>query len=120
RLLAGFGTSIGLLLIAGLLGWFGLQRTNAQSKDTVQGLSNKTEISEQVVTAVLREVIGGLRYLQVYSPDVAQRYELLAREADRVLRSSSADTLLGLRERMVLEQVAARTAALEVRIASTH
>lgn len=120
RLLAGFGTSIGLLLVAGLLGWFGLQRTNAQSKTTVQALSNKTEIAEQVVTAVLREVIGGLRYLQVRTPEVAQRYQLLAREADRVLRAASADTLLGLRERMVLEQVAQRQAMLEVRIASTH
>lgn len=120
RLLAGFGTSIGLLLVAGLLGWFGLQRTNAQSKTTVQALSNKTEIAEQVVTALLREVIGGLRYLQVRTPEAAQRYQLLAREADRVLRAASADTLLGLRERMVLEQVAEHQAALEVRIATTH
>ncbi len=120
RLRVGFGTSIGLLLLAGVLGWFGLQRTNAQSVSTVETLFNKTELGEQVVTAVLREVVGGLRYLQVRTPEVARRYRLVASEADRVLRAASSDTLLGLRERLVLEKVAQLQAQLEVRIASTH
>jgi len=35
RLVAGFGTSVGLLLVAGLLGWWGLSRSNAQANATV-------------------------------------------------------------------------------------
>lgn len=120
RLLAGFGISITLLLVAGVLGWFGLQRTNAYSERTVAELSAKTELVERVVTAVLREVIGGMRYVQAGTIEEAQRYRALAVDADRVLRSASGDPLLGTRERMVLEQIAQLQATLEVRIASAH
>ncbi len=120
RLLAGFGASIGLLLIAGVLGWFGLQRTNLQSERTVVGLSAKTELAERVITGILREVVGGLRYLQLRTPEEGERFLALAGEADRVLRAASSDTLLGDRERMVLEKVAQLQALLEVRIATTH
>ncbi|MCC6432942.1 MAG: hypothetical protein IT354_18675, partial [Gemmatimonadaceae bacterium] len=40
RLIAGFGTSTGLLLIAGLLGWWGLTRSNAQANATVLALAD--------------------------------------------------------------------------------
>ncbi len=120
RLLAGFGASIGLLLVAGVLGWFGLQRTNVQSERMVSELSSKTELAERVITGILREVVGGLRYLQVRTPEEAERYRTLAAEADRLLRAASGDTVLGDRERMVLEKVAQLQASLEVRIASTQ
>jgi methyl-accepting chemotaxis protein len=120
RLLAGFATSIGLLLLAGVLGWVGLQRTNALSERTVAELSAKTEVTEQVITAILREVVGALRYLQTGADAESNRYLALARDADRVLRAASADTLLGDRERLVLERVAELQATFEVRIASAH
>ncbi len=120
RLLAGFGASIGLLLVAGVLGWFGLQRTNVQSERTVSELSSKTELAERVITGILREVVGGLRYLQVRTPEEAERYRSLAAEADRLLRAASGDTVLGDRERMVLEKVSQLQASLEVRIATTQ
>jgi methyl-accepting chemotaxis protein len=120
RLLAGFGTSIGLLLLAGVLGWFGLQRTNMESERTVAALAAKTTITERVITGILREVVGALRYLQSGLPEDAERYLTVAREADRVLRAAGADSALGDRERLVLERIADRQAALEVRIATTH
>jgi methyl-accepting chemotaxis protein len=120
RLLAGFGTSISLLLVAGILGWFGLQRTNLESEATVSGLSQRTELAEEVITAVLREVIGGLRYLEIRSPEEAQRYRQLASDADRVLRAASGNPSIGIRERLVLEEVARLQSTLEVRIATTH
>ncbi len=120
RLFAGFGTSIGLLLIAGVLGWFGLQRTNLESERTVSQLAAKTTITERVITGILREVVGALRYLQSGLPEDADRYLAMSREADRVLRAASADSALGDRERLVLERIADRQAALEVRIATTH
>ncbi len=120
RLLAGFGASIGLLLVAGVLGWFGLQRTNVKSERTVSELSSKTELAERVITGILREVVGGLRYLQVRTPEEGERYRTLAAEADRLLRAASGDTVLGDRERMVLEKVAQLQASLEVRIATTQ
>jgi len=120
RLLAGFGTSIGLLLVAGVLGWFGLQRTNLESERTLTELAAKTTITERVITGILREVVGALRYLQSGLPEDADRYLAVAREADRVLRAAGADRALGDRERLVLERIADRQAALEVRIATTH
>jgi len=120
RLFAGFGTSIGLLLVAGVLGWFGLQRTNLDSERTVAELAAKTTITERVITSILREVVGALRYLQSGLPEDAARYLAVAREADRVLRAAGADSALGDRERLVLERIADRQAALEVRIATTH
>ncbi len=120
RLLAGFTTSIGLLLLAGVLGWIGLQRTNALSERTVAELGAKTEVTEQVITAILREVVGALRYTQTGADAESDRYLALAREADRVLRTASADTLLGDRERLVLERVADLQSTFEVRIATAH
>ena len=120
RLLAGFGASISLLLLAGVLGWFGLQRTNVQSERTVAELIAKTELTERVITGILREVVGGLRYLQSMSPQEETRYRTLAAQADAVLREAGTDTLLGDRERLVLESVAELQAALEVRVATIH
>lgn len=120
RLAAGFGASIGLLLVAGVLAWLGLQRTNQQSEQTVAQLSAKTELAERVITGILREVVGGLRYLQVRTPEEGARFLALSSEADRTLRAASGDTILGDRERMVLEKVAQLQSALEVRIATTH
>ena len=120
RLAAGFGASIGLLLVAGTLAWVGLQRTNMQSEHTVAALSAKTELAERVITGILREVVGGLRYLQVRTPEEGERFLALSGEADRTLRAASGDTILGDRERMVLERVAQLQSALEVRIATTH
>lgn len=118
RLLAGFGISITLLLVAGVLGWFGLQRTNVYSERTVAELSAKTEQVERVVTAVLREVIGGMRHVQAGTPEEAQRYRALAANADRVLQAASLDPMLGTQERLVLERITQLQTTLERRIAS--
>jgi methyl-accepting chemotaxis protein len=120
RLLGGFGTSIGLLLCAGVLGWFGWQRTNARSQQTIAALGAQTALAEGVNTTLLREVVGALRYLQAGTDDEAERYRSLAATADRVLRAASADTLFGDRERLLLERVSTLQAAIEVRIATAH
>jgi methyl-accepting chemotaxis protein len=120
RLFGGLGASIGLLLCAGVLGWFGLQRTNTHSERTIATLTAQGELGALVNTSLLREVIGGLRYLQSGTEEEAERYRALADAADRVLRSASADTLFGDRERLVLERVAELQATLETRIATAH
>lgn len=120
RVLAGFASSIGLLLVAGLLAWFGLQRTNAQSERALAALGAKSEVTERVLAAILREVIGAQRLLQFGTPDEAARFRDVAREADRALRTASADSLLGDRERLILERIADRQAEFEVRIATVQ
>ena len=120
RLAAGFATSAGLLLVAGGLGWYALQATSRDTETAVTRLTAKTAIAERVVTVVLRELVGGLRYLQATTLEEATRYRDLARQADETLRAAGADTLLTDRERQLLEEVAARQATLEVRIASAR
>ena len=65
RLLFGFGTSITLLMVAGLVGWWGLQRTSVRSSDTIDGLTLRSESTERTITTVMRELVAGLRYLKI-------------------------------------------------------
>lgn len=47
RLVAGFGISITLLLAAGLLGWYGLSRSNRDAEQTVRALAERSEFIER-------------------------------------------------------------------------
>ena len=120
RLVVGFGTSISLLLIAGLLGWYGLQRNSAQSDQTIDGLTTRSESTERTITTILRELAAGLRYLNTRSPADAESYQKLVTAADSLRRTSIQQQSLRPEERRVLETVGQLQAALEVRIATTH
>lgn len=120
RVLAGFASSIALLLVAGLLAWFGLQRTNVQSETALATFGAKADVTEGVLAAILREVIGAQRFLHTGTPAEEARFRDVAREAGLALRAARADSLLGDRERLVLERIAAQLAAFEVRIMTVH
>ena len=120
RLIAGFGTSVGLLLLAGLLGWYGLQRSNAEAETTVRALADRSEFTEQATTTVLRELVAGLRYLMSRSAEDEAQYIGLVAEAGRLRRNALEQGLLRADERQRLEAIGALQAAMEVRIAVTH
>lgn len=120
RLIAGFGTSVGLLLMAGLLGWFGLQRSNAEAERTVRALADRSELTEQVTTSILREVVAGLRFLTSRSPDDEAQYAALVAEAESFRRNALSVGMLRPDERRRLELIGTLKAAMEVRIAVTH
>ena len=120
RLIAGFGTSVGLLLVAGLLGWFGLQRSNAEAERTVRALADRSELTEQVTTSILREVVAGLRFLTSRSPDDESQYAALVAEAESFRRNALSVGMLRPDERRRLELIGTLKAAMEVRIAVTH
>ncbi|MGV3709506.1 MAG: methyl-accepting chemotaxis protein [Gemmatimonas sp.] len=120
RLFAGFGTSIVLLLIAGIVGAYGLVRTNARSADAIEGLTTRAESAERTITTVMRELVAGLRYLNTRSDDDAERYQRLVAEADSLRRLAIQQTVLLPAERKVLETVGQMQSAMEVRVAMTH
>jgi methyl-accepting chemotaxis protein len=120
RLLAGFATTLVLLLLAGGLSVAALQRSNARSEATVTVLGDQVDQTQHVVHAMLREVVAGLRFLNTRRPEDAQRYEASMEVADRVRREASAMPRLTAMERLQLERVGQLQAALEVRIATTH
>ncbi len=120
RLIAGFGTSVGLILLAGLLGFWGLARSNAQASDTVISLADRSEFTERSTTTILRELVAGLRYLNTRSPDDEKLYLTLVDEADALRRDAIKRQALRPEERRRLEAIGQLQAALEVRIATTH
>ncbi len=120
RLIAGFGTSTGLLLVAGLLGWWGLTRSNAQANETVLALADRSDFTERATTTIMRELVAGLRYLNTRSLDDQRLYLTLVDQADQLRRDAIKRELLRPEERRRLETIGQLQAALEVRIATTH
>ena len=120
RLLIGFGTSISLIMLAGLLGWLGLQRTKSQSDQTIDGLSVRSEFTERTITTILREQVAGLRALNTRTTADAERYYSLSQEADGLRRDAIQQEVLRPEERKVLETIGELQAALEVRAAMTQ
>lgn len=120
RLIAGFGTSIGLLLVGGLVGWYGLTSSNAQAGTTVRALADRSEFTERATTTILRELVAGLRYLNSRNDADQTQYLVLVDQADRLRRDAIKQTMLRAEERRRLENLGQLKAALEVRIAITH
>lgn len=120
RLLAGFGTSITLLLVAGLLGWYGLSRSNRDAEDTVRALTERSEFIERATNTVLRELVAGLRYLSTGRTDDEQEYRKLVAQAEQLRHDVLGQGALNTAERRHLENIGRLQAALEVRIAVTR
>ncbi len=120
RLIAGFGTSIGLLLLAGLLGWYGLVSSNAEADSTVRRLSDRSEFTERSTATILRELIAGMRYLNSGDDTDHAQYLALVDQADQLRRDAIRQQILSADERRRLETLGALQATLEVRIAMTH
>ncbi len=120
RLIAGFGTSIGLLLVGGIVGWYGLTRSNAQADTTVRALADRSEFTERATTTILRELVAGLRYSNSRSDADQSQYLVLVDQADRLRRDAIKQQMLRPEERRRLENLGQLKAALEVRIATTH
>ncbi|WP_373070601.1 methyl-accepting chemotaxis protein [Gemmatimonas sp.] len=120
RLIAGFGTSIGLLLAAGVLGWYGLNRSNSEAEATVRALADRSEFTEQATTTVLRELVAGLRYLTSRSLEDEAQYTTLVAEAGKLRRDALNQGMLRTDERQRLEAIGTLQAAMEVRIAVTR
>ena len=120
RLIAGFGISVTLLLVAGLLGWYGLSRSNAEAERTVRSLADRSELIERTTSTVLRQLIAGLRYLNTGLATDDSLYREVSAKADQLRRDAIARDLLTAEERQRLEAIGQLQAALEVRVATTH
>jgi methyl-accepting chemotaxis protein len=120
RLVAGFGTSITLLLAAGLLGWYGLSRSNRDAEQTVRALAERSEFIERTTNTVLRELVAGLRYLSTGRSDDERRYRSLVAQAETLRTDILRRGALAAAERRHLERIGQLQATLEVRIAVTR
>jgi methyl-accepting chemotaxis protein len=120
RLAMGFGTSTTLLLVAGLLGWYGLTRTNRETDATVRGLAERSEFIERTTTTVLRELVAGLRSVSTRRSEDEQRYLALVQEAEGLRRDALKHADLSFEERRRLEAIGRLQSELEVRLAVTR
>lgn len=120
RLIAGFGISITLLLLAGLLGWYGLSRSNREAEATVRDLTESSVFIERTTNIVLRELVAGLRYLSTGRPDDEKVYRNLVAQAEQLRTDALGRGALDAAERRQLEDLGRLQAALEVRIAVTR
>jgi methyl-accepting chemotaxis protein len=120
RLVAGFGASISLLVLAGLLGWYGLTRTNAQAEQTVLALADRSDFIERASSTILRELVAGMRYLSSGTDEDRAQYLTLVDQADALRRDAIQQEMLQAEERRRLESIGQLQAALEVRIAVTR
>ena len=120
RLLAGFSASIGLLLLAGAVGWYGLRDSNAEAEATVRALADRSEFTERASNTILRELVAGLRYLNTGSASSREQYLALVDQADGLRRDAIQKQMLLPDERRRLESIGGLQAAMEVRIATTR
>jgi len=120
RLIAGFGTSLTLLLLAGLLGWYGLSTTNRDAERTVSELASRSEFVERATNTVMRELVAGLRFLNTGRSEDEAAYRDLVVDAEKLREEALAQGMLNAEERQHLEEIGRLQSALEVRIAVTR
>jgi len=120
RLLAGFGTSIVLLLAAGLLGWYGLTRSHRDAESTVRALADRSEFVERTTNTVLRELVAGLRYVSTGKASDEKEYRALMTRAEALRNDALTRATLSATERQHLEVIGRLQASIEVRIAVTR
>jgi methyl-accepting chemotaxis protein len=120
RLIIGFGISNLLLLGAGLLGWLGLSRSNVETDRTVRAMAERAERTERAGTAVLRQLVAGLRYLNSRSEVDERQYLALGSQSEQLRQDAIAQDVLTPAERERYEAIGELQAGLEVRIATMH
>lgn len=120
RLIVGFGATVGLLILAGLFSFYALRRTNEQSRIELEAVHRGFDISQRVSSAILQEIVGGMRTLATGDQADITRYEALRDQADRLRREAAAAQELSPAERTQLEEIGKIQGAVEVRVAVAH
>jgi methyl-accepting chemotaxis protein len=114
---AGFGATLCLLALAGTLSVAALRDANARSTTALTELGKEYETVQQVVTAVLREIVAGTRFVDTGDSTDERRYVTLVDEADKLRRSAMSLRSLGMKERANLEVVGRIQSTFEARLA---
>ena len=120
RLIVGFGLTVALLILAGLFSFYALRRSNEMSRAELDAVHKGFDISQRVSSAILREIVGGMRFLATGDERDVQRYETLRDDADRLRREATSAQELSPAERSQLEEIGKIQGTVEVRIAVAH
>ena len=120
RLGAGFGITLGLLLIAGLMAGYALVNAGSRNEALVSEMRLQQETVQQVAFRMLRETAAGLRYLNTGAAADEARYAALADEADRTRREATKLDLLSSLERQKLKDLGTLQAEVEAGLGAAH
>ncbi|MEP6731349.1 MAG: methyl-accepting chemotaxis protein [bacterium] len=120
RLLAGFGVTLALLLVAGALAGFGLMSSGSRNEGLVEELRLQQETMQQVAFRILRETAAGMRYLSTNRPEDEARYVTIADEADHLRRDAIKLAALSTVERQKLKDLGTLQATVEAGIGAAH
>ena len=117
RLQLGFGATMVLLLVAGGVAAYALNRNNRDSAEQVRLLEEQFETSQRVATTIMREITAGVMYVNTGAETDRLRYEALADRADSLRRAAMGLSALSSMERTHLEEVGRLQGAVEVHMA---
>jgi methyl-accepting chemotaxis protein len=120
RLRAGFGVTLGLILLAGILAGVGLLQAGSRNEALVAEMRLQQESVQQVALRILRETAAGMRYLNTGSAADETRYSALADEADRLRREAIKLEALSGVERQKLKDLGTLQATMEANIGVAH
>ena len=120
RLGAGFGVTLGLLLVAGLMAGYGLLHAATRNELLVADMRLQQETIQQVAFRLLRETAAGLRYLNTGSAVDEARYVGLADDADHARREAMKLEVLTSLEREKLKDLGTLQATVEAGIGASH
>ena len=107
---AGFGATLCLLALAGAVSIAALRDANERSTLAISELAKESESVQQVVTAVLREIVAGTRFVDTGDSTDERRYLTLVDEADKLRRAAMGlarlqDALGALHDRHMLQEL---------------
>lgn len=117
RLQLGFGATILLLLVAGGVSAYALNRNNRDSSEQIRLLEQQFETSQRVATTIMREIAAGIMFVNTGIDTDRLRYEQLADRADSLRRAAMALPALSSIERTHLEEVGRLQGTVEVHMA---
>jgi methyl-accepting chemotaxis protein len=117
RLQLGFGAMMLLLVVAGAVAAYALNRNNVQSTEQVLLLEEQFETSQRVATTIMREITAGVMYVNTGVDADRARYEALADRADSLRRAAMGLSALSSVEREHLEEVGRLQGTVEVHMA---
>ena len=120
RLRAGFGVTLALILIAGILAGVGLLRAGARNEALVSDMRVQQETMQQVAFRILRETAAGMRYLNTGTAADEARYSALADDADHLRRDAIKQDVISGTERQKLKDLGTLQATVEAGIGAAH
>ena len=117
RLQLGFGATLVLIIIGGIVALLALRANNRQSGEQVQRLEEQFETSQRVATTIMRQVTAGVLFASSGDTGDRVRYEELSGRADSLRRAAIQLPRLSSLERTQLEEVGQLQGVVEVRLA---